>query len=144
MIKYVSFICTLLISLSALGYSYDDDLYGPYAAEYVATIDGDTVDLILHIYPGQTVAVRVRERSVDTPELRKSPDCEKVVARRATEFTRSLMEAAKEITVDAVGYGTFQPRMVGIMYVDDKPLGSLLKQAGYAVDYDKRDNKNWC
>ena len=121
-----------------------DSMYGPYDAAYVNTVDGDTVDLLLNVYPGLQVNVRIRERRIDTPELHAKPKCERAIAVRAAAFTQALMENAKSITVIDVDYGTFQPRMIGTIFVDAHPLGILLKDAGLAVDYADRKKTKWC
>lgn len=135
---YLLAVCTVTTPV------FGDNFFGPYEAEYLGTTDGDTIDVILHVYPGMDITTTIRERSVDTPELRRVPECEKVIARQAKAFTKELMESARYITVEELGYGTFQPRMVGRIYVNNKPLGSLLKEQGLAVDYDKRKDKEWC
>lgn len=45
-------------------------LYGPYQADLVRVIDGDTIEVDLHVYPGEVVRVSVRENGINTPEKR--------------------------------------------------------------------------
>ncbi|MBC7952574.1 MAG: hypothetical protein H7Z12_12250, partial [Rhodospirillaceae bacterium] len=44
-------------------------LAGPYAAEILRVIDGDTVEAKVHVWLGLDVTTRVRLRDMDSPEL---------------------------------------------------------------------------
>ena len=118
--------------------------FGPYTAQYLGTVDGDTIDVLLHVYPGIDITTRIRERSIDAPEVRGGTPCEKLLAHKATAYMQQLMEGAHRVTVEELGFGTFQPRMVGRLYVDARPVGSLIKEKGLAVDYKDRETNVWC
>lgn len=135
----------VILALALLAHTAlaDQHFYGPYLAQYVRTIDGDTVEMLLHIYPGQTVSTRIRERTVDTPELRSRSKCEKLLAKEAKQFTQNVLESAEFVMVTEVTQGSFAGRMVGKIMVDTSELGVLLKSAHLAVPYSER-GKAWC
>lgn len=44
--------------------------YGPYKAELVRVVDGDTIDITIELWPGLTQRARIRLEGVNTPEKR--------------------------------------------------------------------------
>ena len=66
-----------------------DRIAGPVAADVVEVIDGDTIAVRAHIWPGHIVETRVRLDRVDTPETRR-PDCE--AEREAGRRMRRVMD----------------------------------------------------
>lgn len=111
--------------------------YGPYHADHIRTLDGDTIELSLHIFPGLYYVTKIRERTIDTPEKghRAESDCERKLAQAATEYTEQLMTSGLPITVDDIGFGTYTGRMVGKVFIDGVGLGEVLKERGLAVPY---------
>jgi len=70
------------------------EIPGPVPAEILHIVDGDTVGVRAHTWPGQYVEIRVRLRGADAPEIRRV-DCEAERAKghEATEFTRAWLSA---------------------------------------------------
>ena len=60
-------------------------LYGPYRAEIVRVVDGDTPDL----WPSLRARSMVRIKGLDTPELRGRA-CERRLAQRARDYLATL------------------------------------------------------
>ena len=60
-----------------------DSLPGPLPARVVSVIDGDTLEVRVHIWLGQNLDTRVRLAGIDAPELKGKCDREKDLARRA-------------------------------------------------------------
>ena len=73
----------------------DAALPGPVPAELVSVIDGDTIAVRAHIWPGHVVETRVRLDGVDTPEIRR-PACEaeREAGREAAAFTQAFVDGA--------------------------------------------------
>ena len=90
-----------------------DRIAGPVAADVVEVIDGDTVAVRAHIWPGHIVETRVRLDGVDTPETRR-PDCEaeREAGHRATAFTRAWLAAHSDISLHNVRLGSFAGRVI--------------------------------
>ncbi len=61
-------------------------LVGPLPAEVISVIDGDTLEVRVHIWLGQDISTRVRLAGIDAPELKGKCDREKDLARRARAY----------------------------------------------------------
>src|SRR5690348_11392023 len=60
-----------------------DRLDGPFAAEVVRAIDGDTLEVKVQIWLGQELTTSVRLRGIDAPEMKGRCQKEKDMARAA-------------------------------------------------------------
>lgn len=56
--------------LAALPVSAAEELPGPFAADVVRVIDGDTFLARVHLWLGLALSTRVRIRGIDAPELK--------------------------------------------------------------------------
>jgi endonuclease YncB( thermonuclease family) len=120
-----------------------EPLPGPVPAETVRVVDGDTVAVRAHIWPGHYVETRVRLAGVDTPEAR-GPDCEaeRALAAHASQFTRDWLEGAS-ISLEEIDLGSFAGRVVArIRRADGADLSEDLLRAGLATPYG--DPAPWC
>ncbi|MEQ8404002.1 MAG: thermonuclease family protein [Oceanicaulis sp.] len=120
-----------------------EPLPGPVPAELVRVIDGDTIEVRAHIWPGHYVQTRVRLLGVDTPE-RRGPDCEaeRVKAQEATAFTQAWLEGAA-IGLEAIDLGSFAGRVVArVRRADGADLSEALLSAGLAAPYGEAGP--WC
>lgn len=113
-----------------------EPLPGPVPAEAVRVVDGDTVAVRAHIWPGHYVETRVRLAGVDTPEAR-GPDCEaeRALAAQASAFTRAWLEGAS-ISLEEIDLGSFAGRVIArIRRADGADLSEDLLSAGLATPY---------
>lgn len=134
-------IAAILLSLSpALG---AEALYGPYSAEVVRVIDGDSIVLNVAIWPGLTKQISLRLDKVNTPEKRGAPECEKIAAAKATEFTKAWLGNGN-VTVSGVHLGKFAGRALGRISRGGEDLGEALVAAGLARPYDGGRRETWC
>lgn len=117
--------------------------FGPYQATVDKVIDGDTLKLTVALWPGLNQSISLRLDGIDTPEKRGSPDCEKVLAKKATEFTREFVRAGKVVVSD-VSLGKYAGRALGSVAVDGKDLVKALIQAGHGRAYDGGKRGSWC
>ena len=62
-----------------------DIIAGPIFADVVRVRDGDSVEVVAHVWPGHDVRVSIRLRGIDAPELRArcGPEKIKAIAARA-------------------------------------------------------------
>ena len=121
------------------------ETYGPYEAEVVRVIDGDTVAVRVHLWPGLTKNIKLRLDGVNTPETHRAPECEKRLGRKATEFTRQFIGAAHMVRVSDVHLGKFAGRALGKLEVPGKgDLGKALLAAGLAREYHGGRRGRWC
>ncbi|CAN0234365.1 unnamed protein product [Chrysoparadoxa australica] len=126
-----------------------DHIAGPVATDVVEVIDGDTIAVRAHIWPGHFVETRVRLDGVDTPETRR-PDCEaeREAGHRATAFTRDWLAAHPEISLHNVRLGSFAGRVIADMRAQEQAgsesmgLSDALLAANLAVPYG--EDGPWC
>ncbi len=86
---------------------------GPYAAELVKVVDGDTLDMRVAIWPGLVAEYAVRVRGIDAPETYR-PGCEeeREAGKRAADAVRLLYAPETEIRLSEVSYDPFYGRVV--------------------------------
>ena len=118
--------------------------YGPYNADIIRVIDGDTVDVNLYVYPGQINKTRLRLALIDTPELKSKQTCERELAKKAKEFTiKFLAEGKAKVTINGMGrYG----RPLANIYINGYNLSSRLLDENLARKYQpiKKLRNKWC
>lgn len=121
-----------------------DRIAGPVAADVVEVIDGDTIAVRAHIWPGHIVETRVRLDGVDTPETRR-PECEaeREAGHRAADFTRDWLSERPSVTLHQVRLGSFAGRVIADMQdADHQSLSEALLEAGLASVYG--EDGPWC
>ena len=70
-------------------------IVGPIDADVVRVRDGDSIDVIAHVWPGQDVRVSVRLRGIDAPELNAQCVYEKQLAVLARDKLKDIVQAGK-------------------------------------------------
>ena len=132
-------------------------LAGPLPAWVVSVIDGDTLEVRVHIWLGQDLNTRVRLAGIDAPELKGKCDREKDLARRARAYLLARLDPADsgvgakagagagEIRLREIRYGKFAGRVLArVETLDGTDLGQGLIAAGLARPYDGRRRASWC
>ena len=117
---------------------------GPIPAEFVRVIDGDTIVVLAHIWPGHRVETRVRLLGIDAPELKSRCTEERTWARDARDWLRQASEGRKLVLRD-VQYDKYGGRMLA--RVEDErgeDLGRALLRQGLARPYAGDHRKPWC
>jgi len=139
------FSCALLSLFISVASAHAGELYGPYKADMIRVIDGDTVKLGIHIWPGLVQQVNLRLVGVNSPESRGVPDCEKEAAKKASEFTRGFIGNSQMVTVSNVELGKYAGRALGRIEVEGKgDLGEALIAVGHAHEYHGGHREAWC
>lgn len=135
----ISFISCILIANQLQSVS---PLPGPIPAEVIRVIDGDTIQVRAHIWPGHSVETRVRLAGVDTPEIRR-PDCEaeRTLGYEAQAFVSARLEPGQAVNLHDVELGSFAGRVIADIALDETKLSALLLEAGLAQPYGASD---WC
>ena len=122
-----------VIPLAALA----DRTFGSVTISEVTSIyDGDTFRANIPGYPpiiGQRMGIRIN--GVDTPEIRGKCEQEKVLARKAKQYTVTALRNAKTIELRNMQRGKYF-RIVADVYADDQSVGEGLVREGLAVVYD--------
>ena len=146
MIGFVALTASMYASIHLQG---ADRIAGPVAADVVEVIDGDTIAVRAHIWPGHIVETRVRLDGVDTPETRR-PECEaeRTAGHEATAFTRAWLVAHPDISLHNVRLGSFAGRVIADLRAqaptEAEPAGlsDALLAADLAVPYG--EDGPWC
>lgn len=118
--------------------------YGPYEAELVRVIDGDTYTMDVRIWPQLTIRTNVRLLTADTPELRGGTPCARLMARNAQDFAAMWLASAKSIRIDDARPDAFGGRMLARVMADGADLGEHLIAANLARAYRAGDTAPWC
>ena len=122
---------------------------GPYRAEAIRVIDGDTFEARLRIWFNQDITVSVRLDGVDAPELRGRCAQESALAIEARDALAAIL-ATGEVFVRDLHTDKYNGRAVGRAIVVDRAgafsddVGALLEVGGYARSYDGRARSPWC
>ena len=117
--------------------------YGPYQADLVRVLDGDTVQVDVRLWPGLAQRINLRVIGIDTPEKRTRNLCEKEKGLAATAYAETLLEGA-ELTIDQIELGKYAGRVLGVLYVDGVDFGTTMTEAGHARPYDGGTRQEWC
>lgn len=123
---------------------------GPYVAQVVKITDSDTIELLVHTWPDTTVKIGVRVNGVDTPEIfRPKCDLEKIKARDASNFVKTLLPIGSTVEVTDVFTGKFGGRVVAdINFSSATGMDTLAKaliRRQHAVPYfGGKKVKDWC
>lgn len=135
-----AFITTLLVTATPA----EAEQFGPYKANLVRVVDGDTIDFDIKLWPRLTQRARIRVSGINTPEKRTRVHCEKAAGIAATEFTQSFLDTAQKIIITDVRDGKYAGRQLGNVYVDGNSLSEALLNAGHARPYDGGSRSAWC
>lgn len=148
-VKLIYTLCLLIVvavisfSLGMRECSASED-YGPYRATVVRVIDGDSVVLDVHIWPGLTQQINLRLAGINTPELRAKNACEKKEAERVKAFVEGALQPGLVVAITDVELGKFAGRALGRIHVHGHDLGQHMIHRGYAREYDGGARDAWC
>ena len=121
-----------------------DRMAGPFDAEVIEVVDGDTLDVRVRIWLGQEVVTRVRLSGVDTPELRGKCEREKRKAAEARDLLTRLVAGGAVVLRD-VAYDKYGGRVLAtVANAQGHPLAERLIAAGLARPYDGKARAGWC
>jgi micrococcal nuclease len=131
-----SLLCLLLAAPSGAA-----PLYGPYRAEIVRVVDGDTLEMDIELWPSLRARSMVRIKGLDTPELHGSA-CERPLAQRARAYLATLAIGAAQ--VDLVEPDKFGGRIDARVTARGVDLVSAMLAAGHGRAYDGGKRSPWC
>jgi endonuclease YncB( thermonuclease family) len=118
------------------------DVHHP--VDVIRTVDGDTFEARVHLWPGLDLNTRVRLRGIDAPELKASCPEELQMAEAASGALRGLLGEG-EVTILNIGPDKYSGRVVAD--VATKKTGSVsaaLLAAGHARSYSGGHRNGWC
>ena len=122
---------------------------GPYRAEAIRVVDGDTFEARLRIWFNQEVTVLIRLDGVDAPELKGRCPQETRLALEARDALSAIL-ASGAVSVRDLHADKYNGRAVARALVTDgsgfdgDDVGALLMAGGYARAYEGRARSPWC
>lgn len=121
-----------------------ETLSGPFPAEVLRVVDGDTLDVRITVWLGQYLQTRVRLSGIDTPEKRGKCAEEKKLARDAQQALEKYIETGT-VVLKNVTTGKYAGRVLAdVETASGQPLSELLIQNGFARPYQGKKRLGWC
>lgn len=119
-------------------------LPGPFPAEVLAIIDGDTLEARVTVWLGHTVETRVRLRGIDAAELSSECAEEQAMARVSKEALARLTAGGRIFLTD-IGRDKYAGRVVAsVLDATGANIGHRMLEEGYAIAYDGGRRQPWC
>jgi endonuclease YncB( thermonuclease family) len=115
-----------------------------HPVEIVRTIDGDTFEARVHLWPGLEMTTRVRLRGIDAPELKASCPRELEMAEAAGSALRGLLDEG-EVTIYNIGPDKYNGRIVADAATRrTENVSAALLAGGFARRYGGGRREGWC
>jgi endonuclease YncB( thermonuclease family) len=115
-----------------------------HPVEVIRTIDGDTFEARVHLWPGLDMTTRVRLRGIDAPELKASCPQELQMAEAAGLALRGLLEEG-EVTIYNIGPDKYNGRVVADAATRRTGnVSAALLAGGFARSYGGGRRGSWC
>lgn len=113
----------------------------------IEAIDGDSFQVLVHVWPGQMNQVILRLRGYDAPESTWRAKCEfeKKLGERAKAMADSLIQQSHSFELASPAWDKYGGRVIGDLLLDRRNIGPILKSMGLLQDYDGKGPKpGWC
>jgi endonuclease YncB( thermonuclease family) len=115
-----------------------------HPVDVVRTIDGDTFEARVHLWPGLELTTRVRLRGIDAPELKASCPQELRMAEAAGEALRGLLDEGG-VTIYNIGPDKYNGRVVADAATRRTGnVSAALLAGGFARSYGGGRRSGWC
>ena len=114
-----------------------------HAVDVLRTIDGDTFDARVALWPGPELNARVRLRGIDAPELHASCDAEFQKADASTRALRALLSEGG-VAIYNIGPDKYGRIVADVSTRRTPNVSSALVAAGHARVYLSGRRGSWC
>lgn len=115
-----------------------------HQVEVIRTIDGDTFEALVHLWPGLAMTTRVRLRGIDAAEMKASCFEELRLARAASARLRDLLGEGG-VTIANIGRDKYQGRVVADAATARTPdVSAAMLASGHARAYHGGRRESWC
>lgn len=118
--------------------------YGPFNAELIRVIDGDTFIFDVQVWPGQIQRASVRGAGIDAPEIKGKCKLEKTLATKAKDFSTNYLKTANWIKLHNIKKGKYYGRVIAEIETNNGKLSDALIKAGLARQYAGGKRSGWC
>jgi endonuclease YncB( thermonuclease family) len=125
------------------------NLPGPYPANVLRVLDGDTFEARVRVWFGQEITTLVRLRGIDAPELKARCGEELRGAEASRDMLASILQQGP-VNLEDVALDKYAGRVVASIFVDQRegvaPLdvAKAMLAAGMARPYSGGRRDNWC
>ena len=117
---------------------------GPIPASVLRVVDGDTIEVMAHIWIGHTVTTRVRLEGIDTAELPGRCAAEKSKAQAARLLVQEIIRGAP-VLLHGVRSGKYAGRVIAEVTTQQGiNVGQALLDAHLARPYGGGKRYTWC
>ena len=118
-------------------------LSGPVEAAVTRVIDGDTLAVEAHLWPGLVLSQNVRIRGIDAPELHSACAAERAMAAAARDRLTQL--AGDTIKLQHIGDDKYGGRVdADVVNAAGTDIKAALIAAGLVRAYDGGTRGDWC
>ena len=115
-----------------------------HPVDIVRTIDGDTFEARVHLWPGLDMTTRVRLRGIDAAELKASCPEELRLAEAASAALRDLLGEGG-VTITNIGPDKYNGRVVADAATARTPdVSAAMPASGHARSYHGGHRGSWC
>jgi micrococcal nuclease len=121
-----------------------DIVQGPVRGEVTDVVDGDTIEVRLHVWIGEDVTTRVRVSGIDAPELHGKCGGEREKAAAAKREMEHLV-ASGAVTLTGIRLEKYAGRVLTqVETPDGTDVGQHMLQGGFARAYHGERRGSWC
>jgi micrococcal nuclease len=120
-----------------------DALDGPVQARVERVVDGDTIEVRVQIWLGESLSIRVRLDGVDAPELEARCPEERRMAEAARDFLVRRLDGA-EVRLSHVVYDKYGGRVRADVTDSAGDVAAALLAAHLARPYHGERRQPWC
>lgn len=115
-----------------------------HPVDVLRTMDGDTFEARVHLWPGLDLMTRVRLRGIDAPELKAMCAQEAKLAATAATALRFLLEEG-QVAIYNIGPDKYSGRVVADVATQRTPsVSAALLKAGHVRSYQGGRRNSWC
>lgn len=110
--------------------------FGPYDIDVIKVLDGDTVRVDVHLWPGLRQRVDVRLFGINAPEVHTRQKCQKDLGIKARDALVRLLASGRPVLTAIDPASTkYAGRINGVITVNGVDASAWLLERGYAVPY---------
>ena len=114
-----------------------------YPAEALYTVDGDTFEARVHLWPGLDMSARVRLRGIDAPEMKGQCADELRRAEAAATALRAML-AEGGVTITNIGPDKYGRVLADVATKRTDNVAAALIAAGHGRPYNGGHRGGWC
>lgn len=134
----------IVLGLGIAAATAQPDFPGPVQATVQSVLDGDTLRALALVWPGHTVAVNIRIRGIDAPEMKSSCWLERQAALRARDALAQMIGAAP-VTISNISGAKYYGRVLAdVTASDGRDIATELAGLLLVRRYDGGRRGGWC